>query len=229
LLSYNAHDGQYAYEGILYEKDYPVYFKHLLSEKMIVASDAENDGKTKEFTENYLKPNAIKSMMDIPFFIDGKFKGIICCEEQRDVKKWNEIDILFAQTITMYISIVFYCAMRKEQNYSLEVLTESLRQQNQKLNSINYKILSDNGSLINDLDWKSKNLSEIKTFLSDLSYRNAHHLRAPLSRILGLVYLYTNDPDIESKDSYMEFISQSAYEMDRIIREISDELNRKPD
>jgi hypothetical protein len=213
LVCYDGSKHTFLDPIILYRKDFPVYFSHLLSEKMIVADNASENEKTSEFKESYLIPNAIKSMMDFPFFIDGKFKGIMCCEEQRNEKTWTEIDILFAQTITMYISIIFYCANRKEQNDTLK--------------NINSKILNENDSLLNDLDWKSQNLAQMRNFLNDLSFKNAHHLRGPLSRILGLLFLYKKDDAPENRELYVEYISQSATEMDQIIREIGQVLNSR--
>ncbi|HTC00354.1 MAG TPA: GAF domain-containing protein [Ferruginibacter sp.] len=212
--------------GILFKKDFPVYFSHLLSEKMIVADNAAENIKTSEFKVSYLIPNLIKSMMDFPFFVDGKFKGILCYEEQRCEKKWTETDILFAQTLSMYISIIFYCHIRKEQNTKLAELSESLKIQNQKLNSINRKIISENDILLTDLDWKNKDIEQMRSLLNDLSFKNSHHLRGPLSRILGLLHLYSTDPNKDNKELYIEYLKKSAIELDIIIKEIGLELNR---
>ncbi|WP_157446906.1 GAF domain-containing protein [Cytophaga aurantiaca] len=213
IICYDSIKKEYTTGDVLLAEKYPVYFSHLLKKESIIAYDAEENEATKEFTADYLIPNNIKSMMDIPFFIDGKFKGILCFEQQIEKRNWSEIDILFAQTIAMYTSIVYYCIYRKNQTILLS--------------SINEKIISENDTLLNDLDWKNKNITEIRTFLNDLSFKNSHDLRGPLSRILGLLHLYYSDTHIENKELYIEYISKSAHEMDQIIRGITEEINSR--
>src|SRR5262245_40106980 len=50
----------------LTEKDFPRYFEALRSERTIAADDALQDSRTSEFSETYLKPLGITSMLDAP-------------------------------------------------------------------------------------------------------------------------------------------------------------------
>ena len=213
IICYDSTKKEYTKGDVLSAENYPIYFSHLLKKESIIAYNAETHEATKEFTTDYLIPNNIKSMMDIPFFIDGKFKGILCFEQQIEKRNWNEIDLLFAQTVAMYTSIVYYCIYRKNQHVLLS--------------DINEKIVSENNTLTTDLDWKNKNITEIKTFLNSLSFKNSHDLRGPLSRILGLLQLYYSDTTTDNKEVYIEYISKSADEMDQIIREITKEINNR--
>ncbi|WP_299252656.1 histidine kinase dimerization/phospho-acceptor domain-containing protein [uncultured Cytophaga sp.] len=227
IVCYDSTKKAYTKEGNLLAEKYPTYFKHLLKKELLLSYEAETNEITKEFASDYLIPNNIKAMMDIPFFIDGQFKGILCFEDQTGTVKWNEIDILFAQTIAMYTSIVYYCIYRKKQTYSLEDLTTQLQNQNTLLRTINEKIVSENNTLLTDLDWKNKNIAEIKSFIDNLSFKNSHDLRGPLSRILGLLQLYYTDTTTSNKELYIEYISKSAKEMDQIIRGITAEINSR--
>jgi len=58
--------------------DYPKYFQALESEKCMVVYDAKQDPKTTEFTETYLTPLLISSMLDVPIHLKGEIKGVIC-------------------------------------------------------------------------------------------------------------------------------------------------------
>jgi len=227
IICYDSTKKEYTKGDILLAEKYPIYFNHLLKKELIIAYNAETNEITKEFTADYLIPNNIKSMMDIPFFIDGQFKGILCFEHQTEKKNWNEIDILFAQTIAMYTSIVYYCIYRKKQTYILEDLTNQLRNQNTLLSTINDKVVSENDTLSTDLDWKNKNIIEIKSFMNNISFKNSHNLRGPLSRILGLLHLYYSDTDAHNKEQYIEYIEKSVQEMDQIIRSITEEINNR--
>jgi hypothetical protein len=227
IVCYDGTTNEYTKGQVLSAKKYPVYFSHLLKKETIVAYDAQTNDITKEFTNDYLIPNNIKSLMDIPFFIDGKFKGILCLEQQTEKRNWSEIDILFTQTIAMYTSIVYYCIYRKNQNQTLQQLTDQLMTKNALLSKINKKIVSENDTLITDLDWKNKNISQIRDFLNSLSFKNSHHLRGPLSRILGLLNLYYSDNDTDNKALYVEYMDKSAKEMDQIVRGITEEINSR--
>lgn len=73
----------------LHEKDFPIYFKALQEERFVVANDARNDSDTCEFTESYLKPLNIFSMLDLPIRQDGKVVGILCCEQTDSIREWD--------------------------------------------------------------------------------------------------------------------------------------------
>jgi signal transduction histidine kinase len=57
---------------------------------------------------------------------------------------------------------------------------------------------------------------------------NAHQVRGPLARILGLVYLLKREADkigFIDNDQYLEKLSESANELDVAVREMSHHLN----
>lgn len=80
----------------LAQQDYPNYFHHLEMERTIVADDAQQNPATCEFTEGYLKPLHITSMLDIPVRHKGKMVGIICCEHTGEMRHWHDAEITFA-------------------------------------------------------------------------------------------------------------------------------------
>lgn len=116
VVAYDSLKNEFSYSGKLHTKDYPNYFKNLFEEKIIVANDVFNDLKTSEFLVSYTRPIVIKSMMDA----DEKFKGILCCEEQRQYRNWDDINQLFSISVSKLISISYYYFMRKEQYENLE-------------------------------------------------------------------------------------------------------------
>ncbi|MEC4984616.1 MAG: GAF domain-containing protein [Oscillatoria sp. PMC 1068.18] len=91
-LSTNRHS-----EGMtLFVKDYPSYFQALDSNRVISASDARKDPRTSEFTESYLVPLGIVSMLDIPIHFQGKVIGVICLEQIGKIRNWATEDQNFA-------------------------------------------------------------------------------------------------------------------------------------
>ena len=87
----------------LREIDFPVYFEALKSGEAIVAHDAQKDPATNEFTDEYLVPNAITSMLDVPIIQSNIIVGIICCEHCGDIRKWQEDEIGFVFEIAKLI------------------------------------------------------------------------------------------------------------------------------
>lgn len=227
VVCYNVLKKEFSYEGRLNCNDCPAYLKALLEEKIIVANDVYNDPVTVEFRDTYTKPLGIKSMMDSPFFMDGKFKGILCCEEQRDFKEWDEMDQLFSMSISKLISISYYCCIRKEQYAHLELTSKELEAQNAMMASVNEKITAINGELSNDLLGKEQGIKEMQRFIDEMSFKNAHHVRGPLSRVLGLLHLYQVDTVPENRAMYIGYLHQSANELDNMIKEISLILSKK--
>ena len=60
--------------------DKPRYFEALSEERSIAAHDAWQDERTNEFTESYLRPLGISSMMDAPIVFQGNLVGVVCIE-----------------------------------------------------------------------------------------------------------------------------------------------------
>lgn len=88
------------YTGIeLLRKDFAAYFDYLLTNPIIVADDAEVHPATSCFTEGYLKPLGIKSMLDVPIMYKGEIIGVICTENTT-ARVWKEVEINFAQLLS---------------------------------------------------------------------------------------------------------------------------------
>ena len=83
--------------SILQGEEFPIYYSYLKQGKPIVATNALTNEQTKEFTDSYLIPNNINSMMDVPIWKNGQLFGVIC-NESEVVREWTESDIAFART-----------------------------------------------------------------------------------------------------------------------------------
>lgn len=205
---------------------FPTYTQHLLEEKIIKANDAVHDHKTNELKE-YLEANKILSMMDCPFFVDGKFAGILCCEEQRAHRKWDEVDQLFCQAMTQLVSIAYYSSHRNEYYREILLLNKRLTERNLVLTEINAMFKSTSESAEFNLKDFLSDTESIKAALSEYSYKNSHQVRGPLSRILGLTSLYKKDESQINRNMYVDHIAKAADELDAILKEINILLSSK--
>lgn len=95
------HQGEISNSGdTLTAIDYPNYFKILNTIGFISAGDAQTNSGTKEFTEHYLKPLGITSMLDTPIRINGELIGIVCHEHIGPKRIWTRSEEEFGKSIS---------------------------------------------------------------------------------------------------------------------------------
>src|SRR5262245_26815370 len=80
----------------LFAKDFPPYFRALKTERTIAAHDANTDSRTSCFSEPYLKPLGINSMLDVPIWVGKNMVGVICHEHRGPKRTWNRDEETFA-------------------------------------------------------------------------------------------------------------------------------------
>jgi len=90
----------------LFKKDFTGYFDHLLVDPIIIAENAETHPATSCFTEGYLKPLGIKSMLDVPIIYRGSVIGVICIESLT-LRGWSDCEVDFAQMLSSLYSFAF--------------------------------------------------------------------------------------------------------------------------
>jgi PAS domain S-box-containing protein len=91
-------------------RDYPGYFEAVSSEEIIVAKDAHTHVATREFSDGYLRSMKIESMLNVPFFNEGKIAGVISCEHQHEQKDWTDEDIEFLKSCADLITVTYNTA-----------------------------------------------------------------------------------------------------------------------
>lgn len=106
----------------IFAKDYPNYFRCLFYQDAIIADDARTDAQTAEFTESYLKPFNIYSMIDYPIRLRGKTVGVICCEQVGRITHWEQEDHTFVKSVANLISLAFEADAREQAEKTLKSL-----------------------------------------------------------------------------------------------------------
>jgi rsbT co-antagonist protein RsbR len=102
--------------------DYPAYFEALLEQRVISAHDAHQDARTAEFSELYLAPLGIASMLDVPIRIAGTMIGILCVEHTGAQRTWSVIEEQFAAALADFIALAFESSERKKTEEELRSL-----------------------------------------------------------------------------------------------------------
>lgn len=114
---------------ILEKENFPVFFSTILSKPITSVDYAENDPRTDELTDSYLKPNRIKSILCVQVWNRGKIFGFIELEQTRDSVNWTTKDEMHLLAAASYITQAY--------NSQLRLKSELLRHQSEA----NYQIL----------------------------------------------------------------------------------------
>ncbi|AIY67006.1 sensor histidine kinase [Pseudoalteromonas piratica] len=106
---------------------FPSYFAALDSEQAIIADDATLHPATFEFTQDYLKPLNIRSMLDLPIRHLGKMIGVICCEHQGDnLKTWRDEEVTFVLTLAEVYGRAYNAKFKSDYQVELKTLNANL-------------------------------------------------------------------------------------------------------
>ncbi|EMJ94401.1 PAS domain S-box protein [Leptospira alstonii] len=154
--------------------DYPNYFEAIQLDRFVDATDVINDPRTRELAESYCIPLGISSLLDAPFFLRGKMKGIICLEHRGELRKWKGYEKQFVVTIAEQVTQLFLNAERKEVKEELEkavqVRTSELAHALENLQKTQDQLI----------------LSEKMAALGQLMAGIAHEINNPLGAIAAL-------------------------------------------
>ncbi|HLG42000.1 MAG TPA: GAF domain-containing protein, partial [Planctomycetota bacterium] len=94
-------------------KSFPAYFKALEAERTIAADNARTDPATREFSELYLVPLGITSMLDAPIRLGGRCVGVVCNEHVGEGRIWGDEEQSFAASIADAISLAMEAGERE--------------------------------------------------------------------------------------------------------------------
>lgn len=117
----------------LYKKDYKPYFEYIEDNPIVIADDAETHPATKCFTETYLKPLNIKSMLDVPVIYKGDVIGVVCIESYNK-REWTTEELNFSQMLS---SLYSFTHSVNESNKLSNVVTSKENQIINRMDAIN--------------------------------------------------------------------------------------------
>lgn len=211
--------------GLLLEYNkYPLYFERIKDATPLVVNDVYSNKYTSPFKENYLIPLQINSMLDIPLFINGKSKGVICLENQLEQKIWTDEDLSFSKSLADLVAISFQSAERTTNAKLLQQQSEEILIQNKFLNQITEDLKASNDSLDRRVNERTKQLQIQNTNFAEYTFINVHLLRAPLCRVLGLSELLKyGQLNAEDRD-LIEKLDYECKDLEKLIAKITQVL-----
>lgn len=125
---YEAGNDTYSSGTLLKATDFPSYFRAMMTENRVYAEDAQNDPRTSELADHYLKNLGITSLLDAGIFVEGKLAGIVCSEHTGEKRKWYPDEESFISTISALVGQLEVNAGRREAEIALTASNKRLRE-----------------------------------------------------------------------------------------------------
>ncbi len=194
LLLDRAHNTE-SEDIVLTERDYPLYFAALMSERAIVAHDACQDPNTSEFRQGYLEPLGVTSMMDVPIRHQGRMIGIICCEHCGPKRTWSADEVTFASGLGDLVGRAINARVSQTALQALEVLNNQLElrvQERTRALSESHDELKDTLAQL-QLARAAMVHSEKMAALGSLVAGIAHELNTPIGNSLTVITTLSHD------------------------------------
>jgi len=135
---------------------------------------------------------------------------------------------------TLYLIIAFSTWMLKRRydealktlacrNLELFEKTNEIETQNEELVQSHENLAQLNNHLEQKVQERTIELEKQNELLIKYAYTNAHHLRGPVARLLGLIYLSRMEPEADCAH-FFNLIEAQAKEIDDVVRRINKEL-----
>ncbi|MGE0587379.1 MAG: tetratricopeptide repeat protein [Cyclobacteriaceae bacterium] len=115
-------------------------------------------------------------------------------------------------------------AILSEKNREIEDNHSQIEEQAQKLKVLNSKLSELNKTLESKIEVRTNQLKTQNHKLAEFAFMNAHQLRAPIARIMGLINLIQKT-DLPEKDKVIvTYLAECGDELDQITKSISKNL-----
>jgi GAF domain-containing protein len=108
-------------------EQFPEYFDAIKTERNIDAHDAQTDPRTSCFTESYLKPLGITSMLDAPIRVGGAMVGVICHEHIGRARTWLLEELQFAASLADFIALAMEANERRKAQAELKQMLQLMK------------------------------------------------------------------------------------------------------
>ena len=114
--------GQFEAGSLLHRRDAPEYFDAIERDRVVAATDARTDPRTREFRDTYLVPNGIGAMLDVPLRRDNATVGVLCAEHVGGARTWTVDEQNFAIAVA---NLIVVAVAEEERRSALARLAES--------------------------------------------------------------------------------------------------------
>ena len=111
---------------LLMRADHEAYFDAIQSRRPVRADDAHTHVATRSFTESYLRPLGITSMLDTPIRLGDDLSGVLCCEHVGSPRRWSNDEEQFLQAVSLIVLTFLENERRLRVEAELHALNQAL-------------------------------------------------------------------------------------------------------
>jgi PAS domain S-box-containing protein len=187
------------------------YFHALAEGRVIPAHYARNDPRTKDFTENYLKPLGITSMLDAPIRLEGRMIGVICHEHTGSPREWTLDEQNFAGSMADLVALSLEVWQRRQAERALRDARDQLE----------VKV----AERTRELSEANEQLKELDRLKSEFLATMSHELRTPMNSIIGFTGILRQElagPLNEEQKKQLGMVHFSARHLLDLINDLLD-------
>lgn len=195
----------------LQAEQYPRYFSAVQESRVLSANDARTDPRTSEFTDHYLVPLGITSMLDAAIRRHGEVIGVVCHEHTGPARVWTPEEQDFAASIADLVALLY-------EEFELDQAEDALRaaqaqlleQQCREKEHVEAELARTRDKLV-----RQTRLATI----GELAAGIAHDLRNPLGAIRNACHLLKRRVPAEDGKGveYVRIVEEEVTASDRII------------
>lgn len=187
----------------------------------------------KEALEYYTKFNSLEDSL----FLLGQYTDLVeleakykLAEKERSLQRSknqileheymnNFYLIALAFSIILIAFLFWIYAMKKRNEAKLLVLNKKIDERNDQIQGIN-------NNLEKMIQKRTSVIREQNSRLREFAFINSHNIRRPLSSVMGLLNLIEDEKEPEKIKELVQLTLKTAEEMDEIIKDINEKLNK---
>jgi two-component sensor histidine kinase len=147
LLAYQKKVDLFYFESPLVKAKCPIYCGHIGKNEFIISSDSRKEPFMEELLNEYLIPNDIYSMIEVPIIMGGKLRGIMCFENTAVKRDWSNDEQHFAIALAHLMTLTLE---NEEKNRYREELEKVVKEKSLLINEMNHRV-KNNLTIINAL------------------------------------------------------------------------------
>lgn len=114
-----------------------------------------------------------------------------------------------------------------QQNHTLSEQSTELMSQAEELKSSHEELITMNDNLEDIVTQRSQEIVEKNNMLEEYAFINAHKLRAPVARLLGIMQIIELSKDTTEIEFYLQLCNTEIKDLDRIIWAIKEAIEEK--
>lgn len=201
IANYESINQSFSKGEVLNEAEIQTYFSHLASDRAIKIQDVQIDPITFELKDNYCKKHHVRAILDIPVRIGGKLAGVICFEDTKTPRVWNDEEVNFALAVSQIVSLSIENFKRKKYEKRLK---KALDEKNTLLVEMHHRLKNNLTMLVSLMRIQSNQITDPK---SQEAFENIENQILSISKLHEQLYVSENFVNV-NLNSYLQELVQ---------------------